>query len=175
VYLGALGPKAIEQVGKIADGWLPFLFTPDTAPELLAVIEAGGRRDEIDVSPVVLLCVDDDIDKARDMARPWLTIYLGGMGAKGKNFYVEAAERWGQGDAARKVQELFYAGDRMGAAAAITPEIIDACAICCRASEIDERLAAFERAGADSLLAMPMGDRPAIIRALASAARGAAA
>jgi F420-dependent oxidoreductase-like protein len=175
IYLGALGPKAIEQVGQIADGWLPFLFNPDTAGGLLASIEAGGRRDEIDVSPVVLLCVDDDVDNARDMARPWLTIYLGGMGAKGKNFYVEAAERWGQGDVARGVQGLFAAGDRAGAAAAITPELIDACSICCRAPEIDERLAAFERAGADTLLAMPMGDRPAIIRALAAAARGAAA
>ncbi len=175
VYLGALGPKAIEQVGEIADGWLPFLFNPETAGDLMEAIGKGGRRDEIDVAPVVLLCVDDDVDKARDMARPWLTIYLGGMGAKGKNFYVEAAERWGQGDAAREVQQLFGAGDRMGAAAAITPELIDACAICCPAAEIDSRIAAFERAGADTLLCMPMGDRPAIVRALASAARGAAA
>jgi hypothetical protein len=117
----------------------------------------------------VMLCVDEDIDRARDLARPWLTVYLGGMGAKGKNFYVEAAERSGEGDAAREVQRLFMAGDRAGAASALTPELIDHSALCCRPGEIDERLAAYERAGATTLLAMPFGDRPAIVEALASA------
>jgi F420-dependent oxidoreductase-like protein len=173
IYLGAIGPKAIEQVGRIADGWLPFLFNPETAPEMLAPVRASGRQ--VDVAPVVMTCIDDDVSKARDHARPWLAIYLGGMGAKGKNFYVETAERNGQGDAARRVQELFMAGDRAGAAAAITDEMIDATAICCPLSELDDRLAEFERAGADTLLAMPFGDRPAIVRALSAAARGAAA
>jgi F420-dependent oxidoreductase-like protein len=173
IYLGAIGPKAIEQVGRIADGWLPFLFNPETAAEMLAPVRASGR--DVDVAPVVMTCIDDDVAKARDMARPWLSIYLGGMGAKGKNFYVETAERMGQGAQARRVQELFMAGDRAGAAAAITDEIIDATAICCPPSELDDRLAGYERAGADTLLAMPFGDRPAIVRALAAAARGAAA
>jgi Luciferase-like monooxygenase len=140
---------------------------------MLAPVRASGR--DIDVSPAVLVCVDDNVAKARDMSRPWLAIYLGGMGAKGKNFYVETAERMGHGDSARRVQELFMAGDPAGAGAAISDEIIDACAICCRAPHLDDRLAAFERAGADTLLAMPFGDRPRIVEALAAAARGAAA
>ena len=94
---------------------------------------------------------------------------LSGMGAKGKNFYVEAAERFGQGDSAREVQERFMAGDRAGAAMALTPELIDRSAICCRPGEIDERLAYYERAGATTLLAMPFGDRPAIVDRLAAA------
>ena len=118
---------------------------------------------------MVMLCVDEDLDRARDLARPWLTVYLGGMGAKGKNFYVEATERFGQGEAAREVQRLFMARDRAGAAAALTPELIDHSAVCCRPRELDERLAAFERAGATTLLAMPFGDRPAIVEQLASA------
>ena len=173
VYLGAIGPRAVEQTAEIADGWIPFFFNPDQGEEMLAPVRASGR--EIDVSPAVLVCVDEDVAKARDMARPWLAIYLGGMGAKGKNFYVETAERMGHGDSARRVQELFMAGDRAGAAAAISDEIIDACSICCRSAELDDRLAAFERAGADTLLAMPFGDRPRIVEALAAAARGAAA
>ena len=72
-----------------------------------------------------MVCVDSDLDRARDLARPWLALYLGGMGAKGKNFYVETAERFGQGEAAREVQRLFMAGDRAGAGAALTPELID--------------------------------------------------
>jgi hypothetical protein len=91
------------------------------------------------------------------------------MGAKGKNFYVETAERLGHGDSARKVQELFMAGDRDGAAAALSDELIDRTAICCPARELDERLADYERAGAKTLLAMPFGDRPRIVEALAAA------
>ena len=165
LYLGAMGPKAVEQTARIADGWLPFMFTPKRAPELLAPFEGS----DVDISPVVMVCVDADLDRARDLARPWLALYLGGMGAKGKNFYVESAERAGQGEAAREVQRLFMAGDRAGAGAALTPELIDGSAICCRASELDERLAAYERAGATTLLALPFGDRPAIVDALGAA------
>jgi F420-dependent oxidoreductase-like protein len=172
IYLGAIGPKSVEQTARIADGWLPFFFHPDTAEEMLAPVRAAGR--DIDVAPVVLVCVDDDPAAARDMARPWLAIYLGGMGAKGKNFYVETAERMGQGESARLVQERFAAGDRQGAAAAISDEIIQSTAICCRPAELDEHLAGYERAGADTLLAMPFGDRPRIVEALGAAARGAA-
>ena len=111
IYLGAIGPKSVEQAAEIADGWLPFMFNPDSADELIA--PCAGT--DVDVAPVVMVCVDDDLE-ARDLARPWLAIYLGGMGAKGKNFYVESAERFGHGDSAREVQELFMAGDRAGAA-----------------------------------------------------------
>ena len=173
IYLGAMGPKSIEQTARIADGWLPFFFNPETAPEMLAPVRSSGR--DIDVAPVVMVCVHEDLTAARDMARPWLAIYLGGMGAKGKNFYVETAERMGEGESARQVQELFSAGDREGAAAALSDEIIDSTSICCRPSELDDRLAAYERAGADTLLAMPFGDRPRIVEALAAAARGPAA
>jgi hypothetical protein len=110
--------------------------------------------------------VDEDRDRARDLARPWLATYLGAMGAKQKNFYVETAERFGHGDSAREVQRLFAAGDRAGAATALTPELIEGSAICCGYGELDERLAAYERAGADTLLALPFGDRPRIIEAL---------
>jgi F420-dependent oxidoreductase-like protein len=165
IYLGAMGPKAVEQAAGIADGWLPFMFTPKRAAELLAPFE--GR--EVDIAPVVMTCVDDDLDRARDLARPWLAMYLGGMGAKGKNFYVETAERFGEGESARRVQDLFMAGDRAGAAAALSAELIDGSAICCRPSELDERLAEYERAGATTLLAMPFGERPRIVEALAAA------
>ncbi len=161
IYLGSMGPKAIEQTAKIADGWLPSRFSAELVEPF--------RGTDVDISPVVMVCVDEDIDRARDLARPWLTVYLGAMGAKGKNFYVNAAERSGQGETAREVQRLFMAGDRAGAAAALTPELIDGSAICCRPAELDEHLARYQRAGATTLLAMPFGDRPAIVDRLASA------
>ena len=168
IYLGAIGPRAVRQTAEIADGWLPFMFSPDRADELLEPFRASGRA--VDISPVVMVCVDDDADRARDMARPWLALYLGGMGAKGKNFYVETAARFGEAESAGRVQELFMAGDRAGAAAALSDRLIDQSAICTTPSGLDERLADYERAGADTLLAMPFGDRPAIVRALATAA-----
>jgi F420-dependent oxidoreductase-like protein len=170
IYLGAMGPKAVEQAARIADGWLPFMFTPQRAPELLAPFDGSG----VDVAPVVMTCVDEDLGRARDLARPWLAFYLGAMGAKGKNFYVETAERFGQGESARRVQELFMAGDREGAARALSPELIDGSAICCRPDQLDERLAEYERAGATTLLALPFGNRPRIVEALAATVAGRA-
>ena len=171
VYLGAIGPKAVEQAARIADGWLPFMFSPERADELLEPF----RGTDVDISPVVMVCVDDDRERARDLARPWLALYMGAMGAKQRNFYVDTADRFGHGDSARRVQELFQAGDREAAAGALSDELIEGSAICCRPGELDDRLAEYERAGATTLLAMPFGDRPRIVEALAAAARGAAA
>jgi F420-dependent oxidoreductase-like protein len=166
IYLGAIGPKSVEQAARIADGWLPFMFSPEHADELLEPFRRSGR--EVDVAPVVMVSVDEDVASARDRARPWLAIYLGGMGAREKNFYVEAAERFGEGESARRVQELFLAGDRDGAARALSDRLIDQSSICCAPAELDDRLAEYERAGADALLALPFGDRPAIVRALSN-------
>jgi F420-dependent oxidoreductase-like protein len=173
IYLGAIGPKSIEQTARIADGWLPFMFSPARADDLLEPFRNSGR--DVDVAPVVMVSVDEDVARARDMTRPWLAIYIGGMGAKDKNFYVETAERYGEGESARRVQELFLAGDREGAAGALSDRLIDESSICCAPADLDDRLADYERAGANTLLALPFGDRPAIVRALASASRGAAA
>ena len=170
VYLGAIGPKAVAQAAEIADGWLPFMFSPERAAELL---EPFAGRD-VDISPVVMVCVDEDRDRARDLARPWLALYMGAMGAKGRNFYVDTAERFGHGESARMVQELFSAGDREGAAAALSEGLIEGSAIVCRPGELEQRLGDYERAGATTLLAMPFGDRPAIVRELAAAVSSAA-
>jgi F420-dependent oxidoreductase-like protein len=180
IYLGAIGPRAVEQVGEIADGWLPFLLNP-AQPELLleplrSGLEKAGRSIEaIDVAPVVPVSVHDDLEEARNLARPWLAFYLGAMGAKEKNFYVELAERYGHGDAARACQEKMLAGDRVGAAMAITPELVDSACIATTPGGLDDRLAAYEAAGATTLVAVPGGDKAAVVRALAAATRGASA
>src|SRR5204862_3821455 len=106
---------------------------------------------------------------ARAMAKPWLAFYLGAMGAKTKNFYVELAERYGFGESARACQEHALAGDRVAAVAAISDELIDAASICCTPDELPDRLAAYAAAGADSLIAVPTGDKTAVVRALGAA------
>jgi F420-dependent oxidoreductase-like protein len=174
IYLGAIGPRSVEQVGEIADGWLPFLLNPREPDVLLDPLRAGARRagrslEDIDVAPVVPVAIDDDLDAARDAARPWLAFYLGAMGAREKNFYVEAAERYGHGEAARACQERMLAGDRAAAAGALTPELIDVACLATTPAGLDERLAAYRDAGATTLVAVPSGDRARVIRTLAAA------
>ncbi|HEY6760061.1 MAG TPA: LLM class flavin-dependent oxidoreductase [Baekduia sp.] len=175
IYLGAIGPKAVRQAGALADGWLPFMLDP-TEPETLlgplreGALEAGRALEDIDIAPVVPLAVDEDLDAARAAVRPWLAFYLGSMGAKDKNFYVDLAERQGHGAAARRVQELGLAGDRAGAVAAVSDGLVDAGAIATTPAGLDERLATYERAGVTTLVAVPCGDdKPGVLRALAAA------
>jgi F420-dependent oxidoreductase-like protein len=175
IYLGAIGPRAVRQAGALADGWLPFLLDPADPEVLLGLLregaqEAGRSLQDIDIAPVVPVAVDEDLDAARDAVRPWLAFYLGSMGSKNKNFYVELAERQGHGAAAREVQDRGLAGDRAGAVAAVTDGLVAAGAIATTPAGLDERLAAYERAGVTTLVAVPCGeDKPGVLRALAAA------
>src|SRR3954452_9173606 len=175
IYLGAIGPRAVRQAGALADGWLPFMLDPADPEVLMAPLrdgaaEAGRSLADIDVAPVVPVAVDEDLGAARDAVRPWLAFYLGAMGAKDKNFYVELAERQGHGEAAREVQARALSGDRAAAAAAVTAALVDSGAIATTPAGLDERLAAYERAGVTTLIAVPCGaDRPGVLRALAAA------
>jgi F420-dependent oxidoreductase-like protein len=175
IYLGAIGPKAVRQAGAIADGWLPFMLDPRAPETLLGPLRegaetAGRSLKDIDISPVVPLAIDEDLAAARDAVRPWLAFYLGSMGAKDKNFYVELAERQGHGAAAREVQSRALAGDRFGAVAAVSDGLVDAGAIATTPAGLDERLAIYERAGVTTLVAVPCGeDKPGVLRALAAA------
>jgi F420-dependent oxidoreductase-like protein len=174
IYLGAIGPRSVEQVGEIADGWLPFLLNPAEPDVLLdplrrGIEKAGRSLDDVDVAPVVPVAVHEDLEEARNLSRPWLAFYLGAMGAKDKNFYVQLAELYGMGDAAREVQAKMLAGDRLGAAQAVTPELIDASCIATTPAGLDGKLAAYEAAGVDTIVAVPGGDRPATVRLLAEA------
>jgi alkanesulfonate monooxygenase SsuD/methylene tetrahydromethanopterin reductase-like flavin-dependent oxidoreductase (luciferase family) len=180
IYLGAVGPKAVQQTGEIADGWLPFMLDPADPAPLLEPLErglaaAGRSRAEIDVAPCVPMALASEVGTARDAVRPWLAFYLGAMGAPEKNFYVELAARAGHGESARECQRLYLEGSRDGAAGALSNELIDAMAIATTPAGLDARLAAFEAAGADTLVVVPMGERPALVRTLAEAMRGARA
>ena len=175
VYLGAVGPKAVEQVGEIADGWLPFMLDPRDAATLFEPLDrglerAGRARADVDVAACTAMAVESDLDAARDAVRPWLAFYLGAMGSREKNFYVELADRAGHGEAARACQEAFLGGDRERAARALTPELIDSMALATTPERLDDRLAAFADAGVNTLVAVPCGgDRAGLVRALAEA------
>lgn len=174
IYLGAIGPQAVRQTGEIADGWLPFLLDPEEPEVLLEHLRDGLDRSDrsitdMDISPCAAACVADTIDEARDACRPLVSFYIGGMGAPKKNFYLQLAEQYGDGSSAHEVHRRWLAGDRAGAAAAVSDELIDRTSICATPDTLESRLARYEAMGATSLLAIPFGNRDRTVRALAEA------
>ncbi|MEU5092032.1 LLM class flavin-dependent oxidoreductase [Streptomyces sp. NPDC021356] len=173
LYLGVSGARTVEQAGAIADGWLPFLFSPGhgeelTAPLLRGIEKAGRSRPDVDIAPIVPMALADDPATARHQIRPFLTFYFGGMGSRERNFYVDLAERYGHGASARACQERFLAGDRRGAAAELSDELIDLVSLPATDGTLAAGLDRYRAAGADTLIAMPFGDRSRLLRALAS-------
>jgi alkanesulfonate monooxygenase SsuD/methylene tetrahydromethanopterin reductase-like flavin-dependent oxidoreductase (luciferase family) len=117
IYLGAMGPQNLALAGELADGWLGFLFAPEHAGGFREHLAAGAARagrdlDGFDVAPNVQVHISDDLAAARDAMRPFLALYIGGMGSRERNFYTEQAARYGFEQAARPVQEHYLAGDR---------------------------------------------------------------
>jgi len=173
IYLGVGGEKTVRQCGEIADGWMPFLFSPSqasmlTAPLLEGIARAGRSRSDVKIAPMVPAALDRDLDAARDQLRPVLALYLGGMGTRDHNFYVDLATRYGHGASARACQDAFLTGDRRAAAAALTPELIDLIGLATTPTTLERRLADYRDAGVDTLVVTPFGDRRALIAALAA-------
>ena len=161
IYLGAMGPKNLALAGELADGWLGFLFAPEHAGGFRDHLAAGAARagrdlDGFDVAPNVQVHIADDLAAARDAMRPFLALYVGGMGSRERNFYAEQAGRYGFEQAARQVQEHYLAGDRAEAMAALPDELIDLVTLCGPAGRVGERLAAYRQAGVGTLLAAPI-------------------
>src|SRR3954468_8346652 len=178
VYLGAVGPRTGEQTGEVWDGCLRFMVDPQHADMLFEPLDrglarAGRSRSDIDVAAAVALAVDDDVARAGDAGRPWLAFYLGAMGSREKNFYVELAERSGHGPAARACQDAMLSGHRDAAAAALSDELVDAMSLATTPAGLDDRLAALEACGVDTVVAVPLSaDRPGTVRMLAEALGG---
>src|SRR5919206_1668311 len=100
IYIAAIGPKNTQLTGEIADGWMPTFFSPEHVDESRRLLQEGADRsgrslDGFDVAPSVNLCIDEDVDRARDAMRPFLALYVGGMGSRERNFYNQAVRRYG--------------------------------------------------------------------------------
>ena len=162
IYLAAIGPNNTKLCGEIADGWLPFLFSPEHVDDGRRLLQEGAERagrtidEAFDIAPNVNLCIDDDIDRARDMVRPILALYVGGMGSREKNFYNQAVQRYGFEEAAREVQDLYLDGKKEEAAAALPPELIDTVALVGPREKVRDRLAAYREAGVGTMVITPL-------------------
>jgi F420-dependent oxidoreductase-like protein len=163
IYIAAIGPKNTALTAEIADGWLPTLFSPEHVAEFRPLLEEGFARAGdgkslagFDIAPTVSVNVRDDRDAARDAMRPYLALYVGGMGSREQNFYNRLAQRYGFEDAAREVQDLYLEGRKDEAAAALPAELIDAVSLCGPADVVRERLSVFRDAGVGTLIVSPM-------------------
>src|SRR5919106_2476035 len=162
VYLGAIGRKSVELAAEIADGWIPIFFSVDKWEEawgeyIEAGLEKGGRsREDFQVSPSVQVAIDGDLDAARGLVKAGLLLYLGGMGSKKTNFYVDLTRRFGFAEAADEVQSLYLDGKREEAYAAISDELVDATAMIGTEEEVAERIKRFADAGVDRMIVSPM-------------------
>ncbi len=176
IYIAAIGPKNTQLTGEIADGWLPIFFSPENVGDSRALLEEGAARsgrslDEFDMAPTVNVCIDDDVDRARDAMRHVLALYVGGMGSRKKNFYNDLVRRYGFEEAADTVQDLYLDGKKDEAAAALPPELIDKVTLVGPREKVAERLAVYRDAGVGTLIVSPMAfapeDRARMIRELA--------
>jgi F420-dependent oxidoreductase-like protein len=163
VYIAAIGPKNTTLTAEIADGWIPTLFSPEHVAEFRPLLEEGFARAgrgasaaDFDIAPHVQTLITDDRAAARDAMRPYLALYVGGMGSRERNFYNQLVQRYGFEDAARRVQDLYLEGRRHEAAAALPGELIDAVSLCGPADVVRERLAMFRDAGVGTLMISPM-------------------
>ena len=176
IYLAAIGPNNTRLAGEIADGWIPIFFSPEHVGEARELLNEGAERggrdlNGFDISPSVQVRIDDDVDRARDVMRPFLALYVGGMGSRKKNFYNELVRRYGFEDAAEEVQNLYLDGKKDEAAAALPDELIDATTLVGPAERIAERLEVYREAGVGTLTVTPVAfdadERTQMVRRLA--------
>jgi F420-dependent oxidoreductase-like protein len=151
IYLAALGPKNVALAAEIADGWLPIFFSPYRFRELHAPSLAAAP-DGFQVAPLCPVLVGDDVQQCRDMLKPMLALYIGGMGAKGKNFYNSLAQRYGYDEAAAKIQELYLSGMKGEAAMTVPDELVDEIALVGPKERIAERLEPWREAGVSTIV-----------------------
>lgn len=161
IFLAAIGPKNTALAGEIADGWIPTFFSPEHVAEFRKLLEEGAARagrslDGFEIAPTVQAYVSDDRDAARDLMRPVLALYVGGMGSRKQNFYNRVMQRYGFEDAAKEIQDLYLDGKKEEAAAAIPVELIDMVTLCGPKDVVEDRLAAFRDAGVGTLMVSPM-------------------
>jgi F420-dependent oxidoreductase-like protein len=161
IYLAAIGPRNTALAGEIADGWIPTLFSPEHVAEFRPLLSEGAERagrslDGFDIAPTVNLFVTDDQARGRDNMRPYLALYIGGMGSRDRNFYNNVVQRYGFEHAAREVQDLYLEGKRDAAAAALPDELIDQVTLCGPEDVVRERLRVFRDAGVGTLMVSPM-------------------
>src|SRR5271156_5750128 len=149
IALAAIGPKNVEVAAELAESWMPIFYLPEKAAEAGggAVAEGGAKRDPslgpLDVVASAQLAIGDDVTHLRDLGRPELALYVGGMGAKGRNFYNTLASRFGYEAEAEAIQEAYLAGRKEEAEALVPADLVERTSLIGPEGYVRERLAAY--------------------------------
>jgi F420-dependent oxidoreductase-like protein len=157
VYLAAIGPRNVALTAEIADGWLPIFYSPEREAIFNEHLDSGlaaARRDpsELDIAATVYVAMGDDVSACRDMLRPMFALYIGGMGARGKNFYNDLAIRYGFADAAGEIQDLYLDGRKDEAAGRVPDALVDEMALVGPLDRIVDRLEAWRSSRVGTLI-----------------------
>jgi F420-dependent oxidoreductase-like protein len=166
IYVAALGDKNVQLTAELAEGWMPFLFHPEKASDVWGEsLAKGTARRSSDLGPLEVvagapLAVGEDVAELRDLARPLIALYVGGMGAKGRNFYHDLMTRYGYGAEADRIQDLYLAGRKDEAAAAVPAQVLEATSLIGPASYVRDRVQAYREAGVTILNVTPVGPDP---------------
>jgi F420-dependent oxidoreductase-like protein len=171
ITIAALGPKNVELTAEIAEGWQPVFFYPEKADAVWGDSVRSGftKRDPslgaLEVTVSAPLAIGDDVDDRLAWAKPQLALYIGGMGARGRNFYHNLATRYGYGDVANRIQDLYLDGKKAEAIDAVPDELVRNVSLVGPGGFVKERIAAYAEAGATTLLLQPLsGDRRESVR-----------
>jgi F420-dependent oxidoreductase-like protein len=176
IYTAAVAPAGLRTAGEVADGVLPFFMSPEktadvTAPVLEGMTKAGNGKTlaDFDIAPYVRIAIGDDIAACRNAIRPQLALYIGGMGARSKNFYNDAAKRMGYEAEAVKIQDFFLAGQRKEAEAAVPDALIDETSLVGPRERIRDRLEAWKDVAKDGRVStlLLVGATPEALRVVA--------
>ncbi len=158
VFVGAIGSRSVEMAAEMCDGWIPAFCDPERIMEvwgenLATGFGKGGRsRSDLEISPTIQVAIDGDLENAHNLVKAALLLYLGGMGSKEKNFYVDLSARFGYEDEARNVQSLYLDGKREEAYEAIPDDLVRSTSLIGTEDEVAERLQRIQAAGVDRLI-----------------------
>ena len=173
IWVASLGDKNVEMTAEVADGWIPHLFYPEKAHSVWGEsLAAGAAKRAADLGPLQvtaggMLAIGEDVKAMLDFARPIFALYVGGMGAKGKNFYNDLACQYGYEAEAAEIQDLYLSGKKKEAEALIPTEWLEAANLVGPRSYVEARVAASREAGVTHLQVVPAAaDPPAEIAAL---------
>ncbi len=166
VWIASLGPKNVEMTAEIANGWLPIFYMPERANDVWGADLAAGmaKRDPnlgpLEISAGGLVAIGDDKSDIAELARPMVALYVGGMGAKGRNFYNDLMCRYGYEEEAIKIQDLYLEGKKDEAAALVPSEFLKLTNLCGPEGFVRERIEAYAAAGVNVLNIIPVGENP---------------
>jgi F420-dependent oxidoreductase-like protein len=166
IYLASMGDRSVELAAEVAEGWLPIFFVPEKADSIWGnALRRGLEKRSPDLGPLEIaaggaLAIGEGLEGLRDLARPNLALYVGGMGARTKNFYNDLVRLYGYEQEARQIQDLYLSGQKRAAEALVPTQLLESLSLIGPEGYVKDRIAAFKAAGVTLLDLQPIGPDP---------------